>query len=201
MRTAFLAAGAFVASVAFAAPALAQDTRAPFTGPRAEVTAGWDRVDPDGAEAKEGIAYGVNLGYDVQAGGVVVGVEGEATWASTRQRDTNVLVAGDSAEIKAGRDLYLGARVGMPLGDRALVYAKGGYTNAGIETRYATGTGVTLDDEETIDGWRAGAGAEVKLNDRAYVKAEYRYSRYGEVDDLELNLDRHQVMAGVGVRF
>ncbi|MES2986490.1 MAG: outer membrane beta-barrel protein [Pseudomonadota bacterium] len=200
MRTKFIAA-ALIASSALAAPAFAQDA-APFTGPRAEAIVGWDRVE-DGSTANgdraDGVVYGGQIGYDFQAGSAVLGIEGEATGASTRQTEHNVIVPGDRYRVKAGRDLYAGVRVGFTVGDKALIYAKGGYTNAAIDTSYRTPT-TTFRADENVDGWRLGAGTEVKLTDKVYAKAEYRYSKY-DSDSTGINAKRHQVVGGLGVRF
>ena len=69
----------------------------------------------------------------------------------------------------------------------------------------------TFKENVDLDGWRIGAGAEYAMNDKMFLKLEYRYSNYsrGEVDfedgadsdRFDVDLDRHQVMAGVGVRF
>jgi outer membrane immunogenic protein len=201
MRTVFLAASA-AAALAFAAPAMAQDEPGvDFTGPRAEAIVGWDRVEDDSiyGPTKDGVVYGGAIGYDVQLGKAVIGAEGEITGATTRDHDTGVLVAGDSLKVHAGRDLYVGGRVGFTVGNRALIYAKGGYTNAQIRTDY-TSTANSSKYSENYDGWRAGAGAEVKLSDRIYAKAEYRMSNY----DTRFNnqdIKRHQVVGGLGVRF
>ena len=187
---------ALLASAAAATPAMAQDA-APFTGPRAEVIVGWDHVSDDtlNNSSRDGVTYGGAIGYDFQSGGTVFGVEGEVTGATTRDTAENVLVAGDSLRVKAGRDLYAGARVGFVVGDRALVYAKGGYTNARFDARYTSGA-TTVRDHDTADGWRLGAGTEVKLTNKVYGKAEYRFSKYDSID-----VERHQVVAGLGVRF
>lgn len=55
MKTVIFAA---VAAAAVAAPAFAQDA-APFTGPRAGVTVGYDNL------GNEGVSYGVSAGYDI----------------------------------------------------------------------------------------------------------------------------------------
>ena len=196
---------AMAASTALAAPAFAQDADADssFTGPRVEVITGWDRVDDastPGTDAEDGVVYGGAVGYDFQLGGAVLGFEGEATGATTRQRATSVIVPGDSFRVKAGRDLYVGGRVGFVVGERALIYAKGGYTNAQVDTRYINGA-TTVDDKETLDGWRLGAGAEVNLTGNIYVKGEYRYSNYTQANNTQIDLDRHQVVGGVGIRF
>lgn len=200
MRTKIFAA-ALIASSALAAPAFAQDTAAPFTGPRAEIVGGYDKVEDNSVNngSRDGFVYGGAIGYDFQAGSAVLGVEGEVTGATTRDTDTNVLAVGDRLRTKAGRDLYVGGRVGFVVGTQTLIYAKGGYTNARFSQEYSLGA-TNIKDGENIDGWRLGAGAEFKLNDKMYVKGEYRYSKYDD-DDRGIDANRHQVVAGVGIRF
>ncbi len=205
MRYAVVAASVLALSTV-AAPAFAQDTgdssEATFTGPRAEAIVGWDHVNDDslyGAN-KDGIVYGGAIGYDHQIGRAVIGVEAEATGATTKDTDTGVLVAGDTLRVKAGRDLYAGGRVGYVVGGNALIYAKGGYTNAMVSTRYVSGTN-TSSFKDNFEGWRIGAGAEVKLTGKVYVKGEYRYSNYGDDNAAGPNVKRQQVVGGVGIRF
>lgn len=201
MRTMFFAAST-LAAIAFATPAMAQDDPdQSFTGPRAEAIVGWDRIE-DGSNGggKDGVVYGGALGYDYQAGKIVLGAEGEITGASTRDQATSIIVPGDSFRVKAGRDLYAGARVGVAVSPRAMIYAKGGYTNAGVNTRYVNGA-TTVDTSDDLDGWRAGAGVELKLGGKVYAKGEYRYSHYGDIKGTSIDLDRHQVVGGIGIRF
>ena len=61
------------------------------------------------------------------------------------------------------------------------------------------------------DGYRLGAGVEQAISENTFAKIEYRYSKYseGEIDvpngadsdRFDLDLDRHQVVASVGLRF
>ena len=187
-----------------AVPALAQDiARAPFTGPRVEGLVGYDnlRDGSDGeSDGRDGVVYGAAVGYDVQVGGAVLGVEGEITGSSTSTRGSDLLAAGDDLRLEAGRDLYAGARLGYALSPRTLAYVKGGYTNARIETRYTSGT-TSFDDDVDLEGYRIGAGLEFGLSGNTYVKGEYRYSHYSNLEDYDVDLDRHQILAGVGVRF
>ncbi|MDF7777462.1 outer membrane beta-barrel protein [Sphingomonas sp. AOB5] len=202
MRIALIAA-ALAAGTALATPAFAQDADAPFTGPRAEGVIGWDRVDDgtiNGANGTDGVVFGGAVGYDFQVGGAVLGFEGEATGATTKETESNVLVVGDQLRVRAGRDLYVGGRVGFTVGENTLLYAKGGYTNARIETRYTSGA-TTVETGDNVDGWRLGAGAEIKLGGNLYVKGEYRYSRYDDTNGTGIDLKRHQVVGGVGIRF
>jgi outer membrane immunogenic protein len=192
MRSIVVAA-LFAASAA--APALAQDAsgRAPFTGPRVEGLVGWDRVQNNGH--KDGVAYGVGAGYDFQAGKALIGIEGEAADSTAK------LCAGSRTAVdprvcaKAGRDLYVGGRIGTVVGGRTLLYAKGGYTNAQAKLTSNDGTTQTTLGKSNLDGYRVGAGAEYAIGANSFVKTEYRYSNY------EAGFDRHQVVAGFGFRF
>jgi outer membrane immunogenic protein len=196
-----VSAAALVASVALAAPAMAQN--APFSGPRIEVLGGYDNLQDGGdgtSEGRDGFAYGGGVGYDVRRGGLVLGVEGELTDSTTKARQYNAIAAGDRFTVDAGRDFYVGGRIGAVISPQAMVYAKGGYTNARIKSTYDTGT-TTLEDRANLDGFRVGAGIEYNLTPSSYVKGEYRYSHYGEIENSSIDLDRHQLMAGVGFRF
>ncbi|HVJ03601.1 MAG TPA: outer membrane beta-barrel protein [Sphingomonas sp.] len=168
-----LATTALALVAATATPAFAQDGS--FTGPRAEVVAGWDHVGGAG-EGQSGFAYGGAFGYDHQIGKAVIGAETEITGATTEE-----------AGVSAGRDLYVGGRVGFVALPNTLVYAKGGLTNARVNIDGLGGT--------STDGYRFGGGIERNFG-KFYGKVEYRYSRYEELD-----LNRDQVVAGIGVRF
>ena len=210
-------------TIAIATPAVAQsagdDT---FTGPRVEALVGYDdvkagsSVDDDGNENNdqsiEGVTYGIGVGYDVDLGGAVVGLEGEYTDSSAKTEFEDGDFEGFGfGRVDAGRDLYVGARVGAKVQPDLLLYAKGGYTNAKLNV--LANDGVTEFDEDfDLDGIRVGAGAEYAMGTNTFFKLEYRYSNYqeGEVDfegslpdseRFDVDLDRHQVMAGVGVRF
>ena len=193
MRNYVLAA--LLAGVA-ASPAMAQET-APFSGLRVEGVVGYDTTDVED-EGSDGVTYGAQVGYDVQSGGGVFGVEGEVTDSTIDECVSDVDLTGDQLCVEAGRDLYVGGRAGAAVSPNVLLYAKAGYTNARVRTDYEDGTaGTALDFDEgrNLDGARVGAGAELALGPNSYVKTEYRYSNY------EDGFDRHQVVAGFGFRF
>ena len=198
MRIMLFAATA-LAAAGLAGPAFAQDSRPGFTGAHAEGVVGWDRVQ-DGSDSTDGLVYGVAAGYDYQVGKLVLGIEAEATTSTTSQTVGNLVTPGDSLRIKMGRDLYAGARVGIALSPRAMVYAKGGYTNVSIDTRYTSGA-TTAKDSDDAPGWRAGVGAEFRLSGHVFVKGEYRYAHYNEVYGNRIDRDRHQLIGGIGFRF
>ena len=204
-------------AAAFAAPAMAQD--AP-SGLRVGVIGGLDIIRPGSTEdsdvdgddqSTEGFLYGIDAGYDIALGSVVVGVEGE--WSNSTgktkadREDPNFFGYG---KIAPGRDLYVGARVGFAAGAGTLIYAKGGYTNAHLNVLTSNGE-VDRKEKFRLDGWRVGAGVEHAIGSRSYAKIEYRYSNYtdadfefrdgGTTDRFEVDTDRHQIVAGVGFRF
>ncbi len=200
----YLTGAALLASAA-ATPAFAQEVTGdePFTGPHVEALIGYDNVD-----GEDGVAYGIGAGFDFQAGGVIIGAEGEYMDATTRRRADSAFVAGDSLRVGAGRDLYVGARIGFAASPTTLIYGKGGYTNARQRTRYDNGAGTVTSGGNNLDGYRLGAGVEQKFalfGPSGFVKAEYRYSNYKNINvggaNVDIDADRHQGVVGVGVRF
>ncbi|MBI0476011.1 porin family protein [Sphingomonas sp. MA1305] len=202
MRQLILAAA--VAGTALAAlPAAAQTAAAPFTGLRIEGVAGYDALK-DGhdqaASSSDGFVYGGAVGYDLQVNNLIIGAEGELTGSTTDTRTDGLLVANDRLRVDAGRDIFAGARVGFLVTPSLMAYAKGGYTNARINTRYTTGS-TEVRDHFDMDGFRLGAGLEHQIGANTYIKGEYRYSNYSRADRYDIDADRHQLVAGVGMRF
>lgn len=205
-------------------PVLAQEDNTTFTGPRVEGLIGYDisragsSVDNDANtgddESTEGLLYGIGAGYDVAVGSnAIVGVEGEFSDSTAKTKFENGDFEGFGlGRVSTGRDLYVGARAGLVVSPKTLVYAKGGYTNARYNVLATDGTNELRENVDT-DGWRLGAGAEMAVKNNVYAKLEYRYSKYSEGEvDLEdagvpdsqrfgIDTDRHQVVAGVGMRF
>jgi len=214
---ALLAAGS---AIALAAPAMAQENPT-FTGPRVEALVGYDINKPGSSQdidnaddldqSMEGASYGVGVGYDFAMGSALIGVEGEYMGSSAEtDYDTAAFETFGVGNVEAGDDLYVGLRAGILASPRALVYVKGGYSNASYNVLTSDGT-TNTDTDIDLDGWRVGAGAEYALSNNLFVKGEYRYTNYGEgevegpnggeSDRFDIDMDRHQVMLGLGYRF
>jgi len=179
-----------------ASPALAQDNPN-LGGFHVDGIVGWDRSSIQNEHAN-GVTYGVGAGYDFRSGNAIFGVEAEASDSTADRSVTGAVIPGDSLRVRAGRDLYVGGRVGFGVGSNSLVYAKAGYTNARFRADYDDGTAATAADfvqRTNLDGIRAGVGAQIGVGSRAYLRTEYRYSNYQD------GVDRHQVVGGFGVRF
>ena len=207
------------ASIALPGVAQAQEYGGNFGGPYVGAIIGHEDVgsssdidddelfDPeiDFRGDDQDMMYGVLIGYDIVQSGGVFGIEAEYTDSGVGSNFTDLVTTGDTAQYNAGRDLYIGARAGVTFGDRALVYVKGGYTNAKFGVDYDDGAGTTFDVSETVDGFRAGAGAEFAITPMIHLRGEYRYSEYSalEYDVLSPQLDfkRDQYVASVVAKF
>jgi len=116
MKTVIFAA--IAAASALSAPAFAQDA-APFTGPRAGVTLGYDKIG-----GEDGFAYGVTAGYDLAlAPRITGGVE-------VSLGDSTV----DESGLDVSRDLAASLRAGYVVTPQILAFGKVGYTSARIES-------------------------------------------------------------------
>jgi outer membrane immunogenic protein len=193
-----------------------------FSGPRIEVHAGYDHVTAkldyedtafpdDNVTAKgstNGILYGAGIGYDFPMGDSwILGVEANFDLANNDRCEE--VFGDDAACFKVKRDLSVGARIGAALGKSTLFYVGGAYVNGKAKISYAD----DLDPmnnfavSDTRSGWRLSTGVEVALASKAYAKAEYRYTHYSRykatagTESATLGFDRHQVLAGVGMRF
>lgn len=212
-------------ALALAAPASAQEAApsATFKGPRVGVTLGYDKsrsgssVDIDNTrdfkQSIDGLLYGGEIGYDMPVGNnLVVGAEAELTdstakWtAQGAQPNTFNL-----GRVSAGRDVYVGARVGYAMSPKTMLYVKGGYTNARYAMLASDGT-TTLDQRIDLDGYRVGGGLEYAFSPKTFGRIEYRYSHYGkgELDfggqtpdssRFNVDTDRHQIAVTYGLRF
>lgn len=216
---------AFISSAALgalAAPAAAQSPDSEFQGPWVAGVAGYDinkagssqrdQLNPDEDESVEGLMYGAAAGYDIDTGSVVIGGEVELTDSLADSDFDNNFNTFGLGTVDAGRDIYVGARLGFKAAPRTLVYGKAGYTNARFNFVGSDGT-TEFDQNLDTDGYRIGGGVEQKLGRNSFAKVEYRYSNYseGEVDfeasgipdsdRFDIDTDRHQVVASVGLRF
>jgi outer membrane immunogenic protein len=168
MKTAIFAA---IVAASVSVPAFAQDA-APFTGPRAGVTMGYDKY-----QGHDGFSYGVNAGYDLPvAQNIVAGVD-------VGLADSTV----DGQGVKASRDLAASLRLGYVVNPRVLAFTRVGYANS----RYELG-GL----HNTVEGVRYGGGLEFAVTPKTYISAEYARTEY------EGNLGgRDAGTVGIGFRF
>lgn len=183
-------------AILIAVPAMAQDAE-PFTGPSVVAVAGIDHVGSD-TFSDNGLLYGGAVTYDLGAGKLRYGVEGEVTGSTRKGCASDVAVTGDRACFHTGRDLYIGGRLGAVVAPNVMLYGKAGYTNLRSGGSYndpATTISPDFKGSENYGGYRLGAGAEFNAGN-FLIRTEYRYSDY---DGLAGG--RHQGTVGLGFRF
>lgn len=161
----YLLAGAAALAALVATPALAQ-TNADFTGVRAELQGGIRDVNQH--QHLSDFDYGASVGLDAPIGDRgVVGVEGTVTDPFNNN----------------GRVFGVGARAGIALAPRALVFARAGYAN--------------FDDARShkLDGLAVGGGAQFALSPHTYIEAQYRHTFYNQ------GVHTDGAVVGLGFRF
>jgi len=198
---------ASVAALVIATPAMAQDDSSGFKGgARIEARAGVDDVvlkDSGGSESKVGFVYGTELGYDYATkSGFVIGAYAGIEGATTK--DCVALSGTQTACIKAGRNITVGARAGGVVAG-GLLYAKGGYTNGRVTASFTDSAhpANNASASDNADGWHLGAGYEMTISAHTYAKIEYVYTHYSVDNSLgtSTSLQRHQGLVGFGYRF
>jgi outer membrane immunogenic protein len=137
-------------------------------------------------------------GYQLENNGFVYGVEGDIGYGGYKGDNAGV-------ESKSGVDGSLRARLGVAVTPDVLLYGTAGGAAQSVEiTDLATGD----DDSQTLVGWTAGAGTDVKVTEQVFGRLEYRYTDFGSKDfnlggnnTDEVDAKGHRVMVGMGVKF
>lgn len=139
-----------------------------------------------------GFLGGAQAGYNWQSGGMVYGIEGDIVWSGLKGHTDCFVVLNCSNEVKWMADIT--GRIGFTVGDRGLIYIKGGaaWANAsvGINQSVAVtstlGPGFTANGaitgsaSKTMLGGTLGAGIEYAFLPNWSAKLEYGYFDFGK---------------------
>lgn len=201
---------AFAASVpAFAADVVMEEPPAPapiaelpvasWAGPYAGVNLGYGfsgRVkEPGNSISTDGFLGGAFVGYNHQMDNFVIGAEGDIGYNG---------IKGDNAgtKAKAGVEGSLRARLGYAISPDILLYGTAG---GAAQSLKVTEGGVS--DRNTMLGWTAGAGSDIKFTDNVFGRVEYRYTDYGKESfttgggTRDVDSRDHRINFGVGMKF
>lgn len=135
-----------------------------------------------------GWEYGLQAGYNWQAGDFVFGLEGDINkLAAQGTASFPGIDPGKGPDQLSSRYDWLGTvrgRAGVAAGS-ALFYATGGYAVGQVGHTYTYGLGSPANTQafglsQTRSGWTVGAGAEYALNQHWSLKAEYLYVHLAE---------------------
>lgn len=127
------------------------------------------------ATRQTGVIGGLEAGYNAQVSNIVVGIEGDVSWASlNRSASQTTLFATTETYNSRLNDLStFRGRVGWAV-DRALFYGTGGVAFAELKEQLTDpGFPFTVNPNSNVTGWVAGAGIEYAVWDHWTVKAEY----------------------------
>lgn len=169
-----------------------------WTGIYAGVTLGYGFGDtdlPGNSIDTDGVLGNVFGGAQYQFDSFVVGAEGDIGYNWMEGAN-----AGASAD--SGFEGTLRARLGYAPTDRLLVYGTGGLAMGKIGVSTPAGS-----DSNTMVGWTAGAGVDLKMTEMMFGRVEYRYTDYGNEDftiggaTQGVDVNQNKIMLGVGVQF
>jgi len=152
----------------------------------------WDLVEQGGFPAGIGLGSGTingglggaQVGVNYQIGNVVVGAEGDFSWAEISGQTCNIQIPGTvlcSTQVQAISTAT--ARFGITQ-DRVLFYLKGGA--AWVREKQEFQVQALLDPPlsgsttENKWGWTGGAGVEYAVSRNWSAKLEYNYLTFGE---------------------
>jgi len=122
----------------------------------------------------DGFLIGAFAGYNWQYDSIVLGVEGDLSYADLDASSTINGITGNSDVDYVGT---IGPRLGYAL-DRTLLYVEGGYAFANIGADATTLAG-RFDDDSNASGYFAGVGVDYAFTDNVFAGAEYNYADFG----------------------
>lgn len=150
-----------------------------------------------------GAVIGGTLGYNMQIGSFVWGLEGDLDWSTIKGSSNSVICFG--CETK---NTWLGtgrARIGYAF-DRWLPYVTGGVAVGDVQANTPAGS-----DTKTTVGWTVGGGLEAALWSAWTWKIEYLYVSLGKgectaacgnpVPPVDVKFNANIVRAGLNYRF
>jgi outer membrane immunogenic protein len=173
----------------------------------------WSNVDIEDSVDKfstspDGIIGGGQLGYNLQRGNIVYGVEVDLGYQNLNSKKHDVYVNGDTLSTKGGFQGDATGRIGLATGP-ALLYAKGGVAFLNAETKYERNANNFDSARDTLVGWTAGAGVEYMVRPAWSIKVEYQHFDYGDQtldsvahgEDIKFSPTSDAVTFGVNYHF
>ena len=165
----------------------------------------------DAAPTLSGPLGGLQAGYNHQFNWLVIGVEGDFSWAGVREKQFSCFFFGD--QICSAESQWFASvtgRIGAAVGPTFL-YVKGGaawvrdeYTDvatcSGTQRVFRAGIFADCDSlyvgQETRDGWTVGGGIEYRISPNWSLKAEYNHMDFGKKSVWLVDEDGDKILGG-----
>ena len=170
-------------------------------------TSNWSGVGNSGSTKPKGALAGITLGYNLQTGAWVWGLEGDIDYSWVKGSDSSGtgVCTGIGCET---RNTWLGTargRIGYAGWDRWLPYITGGAAFGGIKMTSAT----AVSETKTKLGWTLGGGVEYAVMNNWTAKIEYLYADLGTTScsvatcgvATDVSFKESIVRAGLNYRF
>lgn len=182
-----------------AGSAIAQDWTGPYAGVHlggftgdVSVTNSASGVDPGPFEYDVGGMWGgATLGYNFQAGVLVLGIEGDFGYMAPQgQGYIPSSTPGHRQDLTLSGGLYGGVagRLGVAF-DSALLYSKVGVAYfGGSALQQTTKSGYAAEGTDGFTGLAVGAGVEYMIAPQISLKAEYLHYSFGEQEGRQVSL-------------
>ena len=161
-----------------------------------------------------GFIGGIYAGYNYDLGNnIVVGVDTDWVWGDMDESDSRTYNVGQTNEFKLDgklKEKWAGstrARVGYAV-DRWMPYIAGGVAYAKVDSHFRVKNAdstISYSDSDTLTGWTIGAGFDYAMTDHIILRAEYRYTDFGDEDysknNIKYNVDYKTNDFRVGVAY
>ena len=162
-----------------------------------------------------GFIGGIYAGYNYDLGNnIVIGADTDWVWGDMDENDKRSY--NDNAFSLNGKlkEQWAGstrARVGYAV-DRWMPYIAGGVAYAKVDSHFRVKDsngkvipGYSASDSDTLVGWTIGAGFDYAMTDHIILRAEYRYTDFGDEDysknNIKYNVDYKTNDFRVGVAY
>lgn len=173
---------------------------ASWAGPYAGLSVGYgfngeSKSDDNGTVDTDGFLGGAFAGYNWQTDNFVFGAEGDIGYNGMDGHH-------DGVHSESGLEGSLRARLGYAVTPDILLYGTAGGAAQSLKIKAGGDS-----DTNTMVGWTAGVGTDIKVTDNIFGRVEYRYTDYGD-DNFTLNgvsdkveSSDNRVTFGVGMKF
>jgi len=135
----------------------------------------------DGCHDADGWLGGGQVGFNIQSGQFVFGLEFSGSWADISGSHAAAQSLADTYHTDLNTLLLFTGRVGMTF-DRLLIYVTGGGAWARDEFRYTIPGVGAASTKQNRTGWTVGAGIEYGLSPNWSIAAQYNFVDLGDRD-------------------
>jgi outer membrane immunogenic protein len=149
----------------------------------------------------EGWLGGAHVGYNLQSGNLVYGLEADLEKSGQKGNGIGSLGGFQSTDIDWQGSLR--GRLGLAF-DRTLFYGTAGWAFGDVKIDRGA-----YNYSDVRNGWTAGVGIEHMVTNNLSARIEYRYTDFGRADfgnaainsTDRSNVDQHAVRAGLSLKF